>query len=356
MNIFDRLFPTCSLDTEALNYVMAAYASHLATGHAISKFAIREGSIRKYIQSAAALISVFDPEERDARRPFRNSQPFAPCLAKVLAEVRRWESVADKQEPFTPAMLVQADKVAESCGFLELDAVLADFFALGLLIGPRRAEWAQPDGNVDTTKPHLHGPPDKRVPAAFLLGDFQFLGTHGQPLPVAEAVSSDLSEISAVKITWRYQKNNENGETKKIVKNTTTPRFCGVNRAHRIVKRFVQLVGFCPTTPLAIYRTSYGKVQTVCDRQIEHSMRAIATTVYRLDPSRDADLIKKWSSHSLRIGACVILHSMGIPASTIKLLLRWKSDSFMEYLRNITAICDTQNEAISNASLMPNFY
>lgn len=62
----------------------------------------------------------------------------------------------------------------------------------------------------------------------------------------------------------------------------------------RIVERFVQLRGANDyTTPLAVYQAD-----------------DLVTT--KLLTSMDIEKeLQRWSAHSLRVGACVILHSMG---------------------------------------------
>ena len=150
----------------------------------------------------------------------------------------------------------------------------------------------------------------------------------------------------------RAKRRNEEDRTQR----SQAPKYCGVTRALDIIARFVRLAGYRHDIPLAVYKTADGHMLAICDRDVEKCMRHLASIVYNLDPEKDSQELQKWSCHSLRIGACVILHSMGCSAPTIKLLLRWRSDSFMEYVRNITAICLQQNTAITNAANLPNFY
>jgi hypothetical protein len=72
-----------------------------------------------------------------------------------------------------------------------------------------------------------------------------------------------------------------------------------------------------------------------------------------LDPSADKALLDRWSSHSLRIGACVILHALGFTDTQIMWLLHWKSNAFMTYLRNVAVLAQKQNIAFSEVEAMP---
>jgi hypothetical protein len=47
------------------------------------------------------------------------------------------------------------------------------------------------------------------------------------------------------------------------------------------------------------------------------------------------------------VGACVALHAAGLPQQDIKFALRWKSDSFYNYLRNLPC----QAARVANAVL-----
>jgi hypothetical protein len=72
-----------------------------------------------------------------------------------------------------------------------------------------------------------------------------------------------------------------------------------------------------------------------------------------LDPSADKALLDRWSSHSLLIGACMILYAMGFTDTQIMWLLRWKSNTFMTYLRNVEVLAHKQNIAFSEVEAMP---
>jgi hypothetical protein len=81
-------------------------------------------------------------------------------------------------------------------------------------------------------------------------------------------------------------------------------------------------------------------------------MRDVAAKVYNLDPTTPVGktALQKWSCHSLRVGACVLLHTMGFTEPQIKWILRWKSDAFMVYLRNITNLSDKHTHAFNLAA------
>ena len=58
------------------------------------------------------------------------------------------------------------------------------------------------------------------------------------------------------------------------------------------------------------------------------------------------DNLARFTTHSSRVGACVKLHESGIDTETIKIRLRWKSDAFRAYLRNIIAIAKKHRDIL----------
>ena len=55
------------------------------------------------------------------------------------------------------------------------------------------------------------------------------------------------------------------------------------------------------------------------------------------------DDLKKWSPHSIRVGAAVRLHFSVKDGPHTQIWLRWRSLDFMVYLRNTIEIVDQQH-------------
>ena len=79
----------------------------------------------------------------------------------------------------------------------------------------------------------------------------------------------------------------------------------------------------------------------------------LALSTNHLHPVRDAKDLSKWSSHSLRVGACVALHAMGFSVLDIQWILRWRSTAFMVYLRNVAILAIRQHQALDRAATLP---
>jgi hypothetical protein len=81
-------------------------------------------------------------------------------------------------------------------------------------------------------------------------------------------------------------------------------------------------------------------------------MREIAASYYELDPVKEKSALQFFLAHSLRVGACIILQAMGFVSHQIQQMLRWKSESWLMYSRNLHVVSQQQNEAIFKASLL----
>jgi hypothetical protein len=123
----------------------------------------------------------------------------------------------------------------------------------------------------------------------------------------------------------------------------------------RVAQRFVRLVGKKPNVPLCVHRHKGKELRHITASLIESTVRRAAIHVCKLDPVRDQAHISKWSAHSLRVGAWVILHGMGFTDTQIQFLLRWRSNAFYVHLRNVAGLANKQNAAIADLSTMPHF-
>jgi hypothetical protein len=140
-------------------------------------------------------------------------------------------------------------------------------------------------------------------------------------------------------------------------RNSTPHGHCAVETVCDILERFVLLCGpDDTTTPLSVYKTE-GKspeLRLINAYDISTTMREIASKTYGIT---NKNQLSKWSAHSLRVGACQILHSKGFTGEQIKWILRWNSDAFMVYLRNCEALSSMQNRAFDTTAAdiaMPN--
>ncbi len=321
------------------------WAADLAAGETLVCRSIKAATISKYLADAARFIAGFTGE--DPRFVSRAEHTIHPLIKGVINEVIRHETIPDKREPHTPAMQQWLRSVVDPGNPDTLAAAMADWGVLGLVLGPRISEWGQEEGHSNPTLPKLT---PLGATYAFTWSDFTLRRRGNTRTPTETALTLPDSEIESVTVTFTWQKNANHGEKKLMVKNDASPDLCPVRAALSILRRFTRLVGTTsPTLPLAIYRDPLRSVKAITGRDVADALRRAAAQVYNIDPSTPQGKtdLARWSSHSLRVGACVLLHVNGFTSAEIQFLLRWKSDAFTQYLRNLGTLSRKQNAALT---------
>jgi hypothetical protein len=163
--------------------------------------------------------------------------------------------------------------------------------------------------------------------------------------------------ITRATVRYRTQKNGQNGEKTVFTKARTTVKIDTIHHLLNIARRFLDICGDVPDIPLSVYLDEHGQLRRITEQEIVKTLRTAAQHVYDLDPMTDEGRndLAMWTSHSIRIGACVILHNSGFTDIQIQRLLRWRSNAFAAYLRNLAALSMKQTYAIEETGAMPNF-
>jgi hypothetical protein len=304
-------------------------------------------TIKAYLRLAATTVA-------DGRKRFRDSNPHRQLtwiyplrdpyeattrwyrsITVVCDEVERWEKLTDLKEPVTIAMVHDLHQQQDALTPFGLATVIYDWTVVGMYIGTRLSEWAQQDGVTSLPQVALT---DDGDPIAFTIHDVAFFGLGRRQLQLSYALTH-LTEIITATIRWRTQKNKRKGEKKTLVRAPSYPIMCAVSALTRITRRWLAF-SLPDSYPLAVFTTTglpTGPITFVCAKHITAAFRASAQRVYAIT---DLDALARWTSHSLRVGACVGLHAAGIEAESIQHALRWKSLAFKQYLRNIPAIAN----------------
>ena len=329
-----------SVAHEARTFLFSAYAIDLAQGNTVKGKPIKSATITNYLRDAASLVASAcgqDPRSNPAEKT------MAPSIRAVLNECKRHEDMPHRVDPYTLEMhaTVVAHNATCNAPSDSLDCALEDWYNLCSYLGCRLREYAQEDQYKHF---HLGGElAPNGTKRAFTLADLRLFDTNSRPVTVSEFYS-DFTRVSSALVKFSFQKNGDHGEDKLLTANIATPDRNPLKSLHNIVCRFARLVGFDQTTtPLAVYSDN-GTKCFLHGSVIASSLRQLAKQTYSLS---EADLRKhyKYSSHSLRAGAAVILHAAGVTAIQIKFLLRWRSDSFFFYLRNVAHLSAQQNNA-----------
>ena len=254
-----------------------------------------------------------------------------------MKEHRRWEKVPNKREPITINMIQHWHASTKDSPPDSFQSALLDWSVLGILAGFRKSEWIQ-----DTFEYRKNSDFKRNVDStvsAFIASDFQL-----SSVPKSTKVKTLSTDIpSQLKIRWRFQKNNQNGQIITFTRNDNNPVFCPVRAAMRILKRAKRLQ--VPLDhPLAVFASATDTPIFIHHSLVEKEFRTAATSVYDI---RNPSTLKLFSCHSLRVGAAVLLHANQADPLYIQFRLRWRSTSFIEYLRNTPRIAALHNNIIN---------
>ena len=347
--------PDCSLRGQLQ---LAMYAVHLSTGNTIFCKQIKTATIEQYLLAASTMIAHFTGLDHRKDNPSDNS--MGHILGPVLKDLRKYESCPNGREPCDIRMHELASRLAKDHPPTTLIPALVDGFEQGLCAGYRLSEWAQPAGKHKLGTHQLnHLLTCETRTRAIVPGDIRCTTTSLGRAIGLDILNYPLAMITHIWVKWRTQKNGSHGEEKMFVRNSTPGGICMVSSLYRSLKRFRTLADIDgrikeSSTPLAIYyHQPSGSVRHITSSEIEGFMRELASKVYQLHPVKDAKDLQRWGTHSLRVGACVILHAMGFSPLDIQWILRWKSMAFMAHLRNIAMLSTRQSRAFDKAQAMP---
>jgi hypothetical protein len=176
--------------------------------------------------------------------------------------------------------------------------LLFDVMVLGRYIGPCLSEYAQ---TTQEKVNHHTYPSSKMVFKAFIANDFIF---YNEKKSVVKDLNKDsLQQTCFVKITWRVQKNRQNGQSITLAAERDQPKICPVCSAMRLALRARRLNQ--PDDMLVtVCKTNKGKVIYLTGNKIaELHWKAIK----KVRPDTTPDKLKRYSTHSLRVWACLCL-------------------------------------------------
>jgi hypothetical protein len=211
--------------------------------------------------------------------------------------------------------------------------ILFDFVALGRYIGPCLSKYART--TQDKINHHTY-PSGKTVIKAFIANNFNF---YDEKKRIAKDLNKDsLQRARCVKITWHIQKNRQNGQSITLAAESYQLKICPVRSAMRLVLQ-ARWLNQLDDMPVVVYKSKKGKVIYVTGNKIAELLRK---AVKKVRPDTTPDKFKRYSAHSLRVWACVLLDEVGKSPDYIKKRLSWLGDSFRMYLRD-TAIIQHQH-------------
>ncbi len=238
----------------------------------------------------------------------------------IINNLIKEKTVASQRSPLDSTIFAELQRAASSSHSCDSDRnLLFDILTLARFIGPCISEYAQ------TTQDKVDYPvypSGTRIIKAFTANDFIFKNKNGHVLTKINKSSLDLA--ASVQITWRIQKNHQNGQKIKLSADMKNPAICPIRGALGTVMRACHLAQ--PDDMwVACYRTKKTLLLFITGSRIATLLRK---AVKKVPPSTSADDLKKYSTHSLHVWACVLLDKAGMSPSFIQKCLRWLRNLF----------------------------
>jgi hypothetical protein len=311
---------------------MYMYTVGLTAGDTIQGGPIKTATIKGYLGAASAYIQSVGLRQTCPKEDPLTGKEHSK-ITRELHEFERWEKIPNRKDPLTKKMLATlANVMAPSTHTDSKENAFIDWCTVGLHMGYRRCEWAS-DKAAATPEDVTRCENACKDIYQCLLNDFQLLGANGKRLTNEEDTSYPEAQLSGAVITVRFQKNGHHGEKVSQAANHTQPTFCCVRAIQRIKQRAKRL-GLQGHQPASAYR-AFKKSQRPSffhATMIAKLLRKMAEITYNCD-LKEAGL--NYTGHSLRIGATVILYCGGARDTDIQHRLRWRSMTFLTYLRDV---------------------
>jgi hypothetical protein len=316
--------------------IVAIYIGYLTSGVNLrNKDSLRSNTVKGYATGINSLFVL-----RGMEAPIVLSDPNN-MVGILINNLIKEEDIARQRSPLDSKMY--AEMLRRSNASRSLDSehhTLFDATTIGRYLGPRVSEFAQ---TTDKTVDYHVYPSGRRVIKAFIANDFQFIDETGQV--IIELSDTSIDVVNRVRVTWRIQKNRQNNQKVTLSCDKSNPTICPVLAALRLVFRARRL-SQPDSMPVACYLKKDALAYLTGSRIALH-FRAAARAV-RPNISKDDE--QRYSAHSLRVWACVLLDEAGKSPDYIKKRLRWMGDSFRMYLRDTHVIQDQHREALRASS------
>ena len=191
--------------------------------------------------------------------------------------------------------------------------MLANTEAAGKYLGWQLRKYSQTKQDKVDYHGYLSG---KKVMKAVNGNDLKFYDKNGQRIHLKPG--SNLKNVHSLVITFRHQKNCQNGQQIRLMVNKDHPKICAVINLAEMVLRKIRL-GHSMDLSLAIYANKKGEVKYLTSAKMTEMIRKAVRTVYSDMPKEE---VMKYSTHSIRVWACVSPDEAGKSPDFIKKRLR----------------------------------
>lgn len=321
-----------------INFIFQCYLQSLCQNETIKNRVVKTDCIKKYLKAAKTFACAARIEN-----PTQTDQGIEDPIIKILLdEHKEWDAVMNRREPVSEEMFDVLHQQRDLDPSSESNAV-ADWLTIGRQAGLRISEYGQEEAALNRNQHFALN--DFGQSRAFIMSDFIFFGKGGRHLFYTDSSELRLEDISSAKIRWRTQKNKEKDEMIWYTRNDLDTSRCVV-RAMLCIRKRAQDLQIPAGHPIGAYKCDKGH-KFLTNNLMAASFKNAATIAHNIT---DPKSLSKYTSHSVRVMACVILFAKGKNTDFIKYRLRWKSDCFQMYLRHVPVQAAEHNEATTDCS------
>jgi hypothetical protein len=229
--------------------IVAIYIKHVQCGVNYNNIEVlRSATVKKYAEAVNTLFRLQNlPPLADLSEPNNMS---AILINNMLQE----EQMAKQCAPLDNKIFAKLHRVAHASKCNDaVNMLLRDVVTLGCYIGPRLSEYAQKNQKTVDVHTYLLG---TTVIKAFTANDFFFYDAKKRI--IEDLGPESIKSVTAVKITWRIQKNRQNGQSITLATDKKFLDLHPVLSATRMVICARQLLQ-PDNMPLAVYKTRKGE-------------------------------------------------------------------------------------------------
>ena len=168
--------------------------------------------------------------------------------------------------------------------------------------------------------------------------------------------TDEIRNADAVSITFRKQKNRDDGTTITQHRNKDDDDLCPVRALGEIVGRirgYGETTGksWTQSTINTFPRAGGAGLTGITSKTV---LQRIRQAVAEIGGSRLGYDAGRVGTHSIRSGAAMAMFLAGVPIETIQLIGRWKSRAFMRYIR--IQVPDITKDVASKMTLRESFF
>ncbi len=180
------------------------------------------------------------------------------------------------------------------------ESLTFDWFNIIKYMGFRVAEYAQMTQSKVDEFEYASG---NKVVKAFVANDWKFYDDNGCLMAI-HSLDGSANPPKKLKITFRIQKNCQNGQSITFVAYDKHPQICPVCLAYRIFLR-AKWLGQSDNQPMGVFVNKQGITKYFTGSKITEVLHSIAKACH---PDLTRDELMRFSSHSGRVWAIVLLN------------------------------------------------